>query len=213
MGSWIKAALLTGILSNLFVYVAPNGFAADRRNACRRGDRLHIQDLDMSPDPVVDGQRVREWKVRVRFDGRRECETDIVCARAKTTSAGCTITISVPVSMKSSFPLSPVFACAGVNIVLMCSSTSTAHGNELTRTGDFVQPRDPCGRCASPKTGAAPTIKRAVGSIRGAGCWKPNDRAGKNRSLSVLFRPHFSCRRSAAEPYSRRQGVTNESVI
>jgi hypothetical protein len=32
----------------------------------------------MSPDPVVDGQRVREWKVRVRFDGRRECETDVV---------------------------------------------------------------------------------------------------------------------------------------
>jgi hypothetical protein len=80
MKSWIKAALLTGILSNLFVYVAPDGLAADigRRNACRRSDRLHIQDLDMSPDPVVDGQRVREWKVRVRFDGRRECETDVV---------------------------------------------------------------------------------------------------------------------------------------
>ena len=32
----------------------------------------------MSPDPVVEGQRVREWKVRIRFDGRRDCETDIV---------------------------------------------------------------------------------------------------------------------------------------
>jgi hypothetical protein len=80
MGNWIKVALLTGILSHLFIYAAPEAFAADSRrgNACRRGDGIRIQDLDMSPDPVIEGQRIREWKVRVRFDGRRECETDIV---------------------------------------------------------------------------------------------------------------------------------------
>jgi hypothetical protein len=78
--NWIKAVLLTGILSNLFLSGAPAAFAAEggRGDACRRGDRLHIEDLDMSPDPVVEGQRIRVWKVRIRFDGQRECETDIV---------------------------------------------------------------------------------------------------------------------------------------
>jgi hypothetical protein len=53
--------------------------AADWRRGdhCRRGDRLQIQDLDMSPDPIVEGQRVRVWKVRMGFEGRRECETEI----------------------------------------------------------------------------------------------------------------------------------------
>ena len=76
---WVKAALLTGLLNLLFMNLAPETRAADvgRGNSCRRGDRLQIQDLDMSPDPVVEGQRVREWKVRLRFDGRRDCETDI----------------------------------------------------------------------------------------------------------------------------------------
>ncbi|HVR17099.1 MAG TPA: hypothetical protein VMS25_12130 [Candidatus Limnocylindrales bacterium] len=78
--NWIKAVLLTGILSNLFLSGVPAAFAAEGRrgDACRRGDRLHIEDLDMSPDPVVEGQRIRIWKVRLRFDGQRECETDIV---------------------------------------------------------------------------------------------------------------------------------------
>ena len=78
--NWIKAVLLTGILSNLFLSAAPAAFAAagGRGDACRRGDRLHIEDLDMSPDPVIEGQRIRAWKVRIRFDGQRECETDIV---------------------------------------------------------------------------------------------------------------------------------------
>ena len=75
---WIKAALLTGLLHVLFLNVAPDVSAAEGRgNACRRGDRLHIQDLDMAPDPMVEGQRIRSWKVRVRFDGNRECETEI----------------------------------------------------------------------------------------------------------------------------------------
>ena len=77
---WVKAALLTGLLNLAFMNLEPSAWAADvgRGNACRRGDRLQIQDLDMSPDPVVEGQHIREWKVRIRFDGRRDCETDIV---------------------------------------------------------------------------------------------------------------------------------------
>lgn len=77
---WIKAALLTGLLNLLFMNLAPASWAADfgRGNACRRGDGVRIQDLDMSPDPVVEGQRIQEWRVQIRFDGRRNCETDIV---------------------------------------------------------------------------------------------------------------------------------------
>ena len=31
----------------------------------------------MSPDPVTDGQRIQAWKVRINFEGRRECDTEI----------------------------------------------------------------------------------------------------------------------------------------
>ena len=77
---WIKAAFFTGLLSTFAMNLASEVMAADsgRGNNCRRGDRLNIQDLDMSPDPVIEGQRVRIWKVRIRFDGKRECDTDIV---------------------------------------------------------------------------------------------------------------------------------------
>jgi hypothetical protein len=79
--SWIKAAFLTGLLSSLIVNFTPNSMAADygrgQGRGCQRGDRLNIQDLDMSPDPVVEGQRIRAWKVRIDFNGRRDCETDI----------------------------------------------------------------------------------------------------------------------------------------
>ena len=76
---WIKAALLAGFLSTLMVNTAPDATAADRgRGGCQRGERLHIQDLDMSPDPLIEGRRVRAWKVRIQFDGRRECETDVL---------------------------------------------------------------------------------------------------------------------------------------
>ena len=76
--SWIKAALLTGLLSSLMVNFSTEATAERKRdNSCRRGDRLNIQDLDISPDPIIEGQRIRAWKVRIRFDGRRDCETDI----------------------------------------------------------------------------------------------------------------------------------------
>jgi hypothetical protein len=77
---WIKAVLLTGMLANLFWSPTPAALAAEggRGDSCRRGDRLRIEDLDMSPDPIREGQRLRAWKVRIRFDGRRDCSTDIV---------------------------------------------------------------------------------------------------------------------------------------
>ena len=76
---WFKAALLTGLLNVFFVNMGAEAIAADfgRGNACRRSDRLHIEDLDVSPDPIVEGARIRGWRVRLRFDGNRSCETDI----------------------------------------------------------------------------------------------------------------------------------------
>ena len=80
--SWIKAVFLTGVLSSLMVNFVPDSMAAEwapgQRRGCQRGDRLNIQDLDMSPDPLVEGQRLRAWKVRVDFTGQRECETDVI---------------------------------------------------------------------------------------------------------------------------------------
>jgi hypothetical protein len=76
--NWRKASFSMGLLTVLFVPLAPEAMAADYgRGGCRRGDRLQIQDLDMSPDPMTEGQRIRSWKVRVQFDGKRECETEI----------------------------------------------------------------------------------------------------------------------------------------
>jgi hypothetical protein len=78
--AWIKAALLAGFLSTLMMNMVPDAAAADRGRggSCRRGERLNIQDLDMSPDPVIEGQRIRAWKVRINFAGSRDCDTDIV---------------------------------------------------------------------------------------------------------------------------------------
>ena len=76
---WVKAALLTGLLNVFFMNMTPDAFAADDRrgNSCRRNDRLQIEDLDVSPDPIVEGARIRSWKVRLRFDGNRNCETEV----------------------------------------------------------------------------------------------------------------------------------------
>lgn len=76
---WLKAALLTGLFNFLFMNMTPDAFAAeDRRgNSCRRSDRLQIEDLNVSPDPLVEGARIRGWRVRLRFDGNRSCETDV----------------------------------------------------------------------------------------------------------------------------------------
>jgi hypothetical protein len=78
---WLKTVLLTGLFSAFFINPAPEAGAADRddwrRNACRRGDRIAIQDLDVAPDPLVEGQRIRGWKVRIKLDGDRECNTEV----------------------------------------------------------------------------------------------------------------------------------------
>jgi len=42
---------------------------------CGGEHRLRVMDLDMSPDPIADGERVRALRVRVRVDGSGECQT------------------------------------------------------------------------------------------------------------------------------------------
>jgi hypothetical protein len=59
--------------------IASDTFGQERRrNTCRRNDRVTIEDLNMSPDPISRGQRVRSWRVVLGFDGRQDCETDIL---------------------------------------------------------------------------------------------------------------------------------------
>jgi len=85
---WIKAGFIAGLLSTLAINLAPEVRAADSgrgSNSCRRGDRIRIQDLDMSPDPIIEGRPVRLWKVRIGFEGRRECDTDIVIREGNNT--------------------------------------------------------------------------------------------------------------------------------
>jgi hypothetical protein len=63
----------------LFLLALPSdGIGAERGRGCRKGDVLRIQDLDVSPDPLVEGQRIKAWRVRIRLDGNRECETEIL---------------------------------------------------------------------------------------------------------------------------------------
>ena len=71
---WLKTIILTALFTASVIDLNTTAMAADR-GSCRRGERIQIQDLDMSPDPVVEGQRVRAWKLRVRYDGRGECTT------------------------------------------------------------------------------------------------------------------------------------------
>jgi hypothetical protein len=75
---WSKKTWLGTLLWVFLLAVVVDAFAADRgRNSCRRGDRLRIEDLDVSPDPVTEGQRIRMWRVKIHLDGNRDCDTEI----------------------------------------------------------------------------------------------------------------------------------------
>ncbi|MGH7845446.1 MAG: hypothetical protein ACREQW_09790 [Candidatus Binatia bacterium] len=69
---------LVGLVGLLLVSLISEAKGAERgRGSCRRGDRVKIHDLDMNPDPIIEGQRIRFWKVRIQLDGNRECDTEI----------------------------------------------------------------------------------------------------------------------------------------
>jgi hypothetical protein len=49
----------------------------DQLGACGGSHRLQVTDLDVSPDPLAEGQRISRWFVRLRADGSGECRTTI----------------------------------------------------------------------------------------------------------------------------------------
>jgi hypothetical protein len=73
----LKIVFLTGLVGISLLGSAWEAESGERRNPCRRGDRIRIQDLDVAPDPLVEGQRIKGWRVRINFEGNRECETEI----------------------------------------------------------------------------------------------------------------------------------------
>lgn len=74
----IFKTMLLGLLGLLLIGSVSDAMGAERgRGSCRRGDRIRIQDLDMSPDPIIEGQRIRSWRVKIQLEGNRECDTEI----------------------------------------------------------------------------------------------------------------------------------------
>jgi hypothetical protein len=60
----------------LAVWVASVAFGAERERVfCGKNHHIAIEDLDMSPDPLNRGERVQNWRIRVRVDGSGECDT------------------------------------------------------------------------------------------------------------------------------------------
>jgi len=75
---WFQSALITAVLGVFLTGIAEDASAADyRRNTCRKGDRFIIEDLDVTPDPLLEGQRIRGWRVRIRSEASRPCDTEI----------------------------------------------------------------------------------------------------------------------------------------
>lgn len=75
-----KVTLLFIALDTMLITGAATASGAERdrgRYECRSGDRIRIQDLDVAPDPLIEGQRIRSWRVKLFLDGNRECETEI----------------------------------------------------------------------------------------------------------------------------------------
>lgn len=67
---------LAGALAMLWLY--PNAGAAERQGiACGKEHNMRITDLDMSPDPIERGKRVKMWRVTLEVDGTGECETTV----------------------------------------------------------------------------------------------------------------------------------------
>jgi hypothetical protein len=63
---------LLGALAVLWLYVDAE---AGERVFCGKNHRINITDLDMAPDPLDRGQRVKRWRITVEVDGTGECET------------------------------------------------------------------------------------------------------------------------------------------
>jgi hypothetical protein len=86
---WLQTSLATALFAFLSTgFVSEAAAAESWRSSCRRGDRFIIQDLDLTPDPLLDGQRIRGWKVRIRSEANRQCETEIEIREGNDVVAG-----------------------------------------------------------------------------------------------------------------------------
>jgi hypothetical protein len=76
--AWYKNLLVLVFCALVLAGFAMNLMAASSYGrGCQRSNRVTIEDLSMSPDPIMEGQRVRSWRVQVRFEGNRTCDTEI----------------------------------------------------------------------------------------------------------------------------------------
>jgi len=72
MKKWLSAWFVLALFC--FNALSEATAAQSGSGRCHRGDRVSIADLDMTPDPVVRGERIRMWKVKLDFEGRQDCE-------------------------------------------------------------------------------------------------------------------------------------------
>lgn len=71
---------VSGVLLLLATAMVLQGCVAadsDGLPSCGGSHRLQVADLDMSPDPIAEGQRLNRLLVRLRADGSGECRTVI----------------------------------------------------------------------------------------------------------------------------------------
>jgi len=74
MRDWMRR-LLMGTLGALAMLWLTMGAEAGQRIFCGKNHNIVITDLDMSPDPLERGQRIKVLRVTVQVDGTGECET------------------------------------------------------------------------------------------------------------------------------------------
>jgi hypothetical protein len=88
----------------------------------------------------MQGQRVRAWKVRMNFQGRRDCETEIY-VRESNNVVGHMRNLYIdcaPASMRSRSPRPRPFVSRAANPVPMSKPISKAHDNRSTPAVDFA---------------------------------------------------------------------------
>jgi hypothetical protein len=73
----LRQAMLIGLLGVALGLAVNADLSGAQRNRCGGKHRLEILDLDMRPDPIAQGQSIREWRVTVQVDGDGECETEL----------------------------------------------------------------------------------------------------------------------------------------
>src|ERR1700746_1360028 len=99
----------------------------ERAVSCGKEHKLEIVSLAIYPDPLPESRRIGQWRVRIRSDAPKECQTTIRVVETGT---------SDPITQEKLLVLSP-----GVNDI----SLSTAESYRLTgkeRCFDAVIDRD-----------------------------------------------------------------------